>query len=101
MQGTSGKILSEIYIQAWELGLKTTYYLRTLAASQIEKATLGSNYGFTQKRENHKTIDVTHSPKTVNSSLLNVQSNSMVKDQEELLPSQACSLDPESCEACQ
>ena len=101
MQGTSGKILSEIYIQAWELGLKTTYYLRTLAASQIEKATLGSNYGFTQKRENHKTIDETQSPKTVNSSLLNVQSNSMVKDQEELLPSQACSLDPESCEACQ
>ena len=24
-----------------------------------------------------------------------------LKDQEELLPSQACSLDPESCEACQ
>ena len=33
----SGKILSETYMQAWKLGLKTTYYLRTLAASQIEK----------------------------------------------------------------
>ena len=34
------------------MGLKTTYYLRTLAASQIEKSTLdAAKYGFTQKRE--------------------------------------------------
>jgi ribonucleoside-diphosphate reductase alpha chain len=37
---TSGKVLSDIYIYAWSLGLKTTYYLRTLAASTIEKSTL-------------------------------------------------------------
>ena len=37
---------------AWRAGVKTTYYLRTLAASQIEKSTLDANkYGFTQKRE--------------------------------------------------
>lgn len=35
----SGKILSETYMKAWEMGLKTTYYLRTLAASQISKTT--------------------------------------------------------------
>ena len=52
MKGTSGKKLAEIYITAWRLGLKTTYYLRTLAASQIEKSTLdASKYGFTQKRD--------------------------------------------------
>lgn len=34
---SSGKELSEIYTDAWRTGLKTTYYLRTLAASQIEK----------------------------------------------------------------
>ncbi|MBU4217161.1 ribonucleoside-diphosphate reductase subunit alpha [Candidatus Parcubacteria bacterium] len=34
---SSGKILSDIYIDAWKTGLKTTYYLRTLAASQITK----------------------------------------------------------------
>src|SRR6185437_2941805 len=38
--GTSGKALSEIYQYAWGLGLKTTYYLRTLGASRIEKSTV-------------------------------------------------------------
>ncbi|NIM02460.1 MAG: ribonucleoside-diphosphate reductase subunit alpha, partial [Acidobacteria bacterium] len=39
VKGTSGKLLSQIYVSAWKMGLKTTYYLRTLAASQIEKST--------------------------------------------------------------
>ncbi|CAI2196689.1 1495_t:CDS:2, partial [Funneliformis geosporum] len=39
-QETSGKKLNDIYFAAWEKGLKTTYYLRTLGASQIEKSTL-------------------------------------------------------------
>jgi ribonucleoside-diphosphate reductase alpha chain len=52
MKGMSGKKLSEVYITAWRAGLKTTYYLRTLAASQIEKSTLdASKFGFTQKRD--------------------------------------------------
>ncbi len=38
--GTSGKVLSEIYQYAWSLGLKTTYYLRTMGASRIEKSTI-------------------------------------------------------------
>jgi ribonucleoside-diphosphate reductase alpha chain len=51
MQGTSGKKMHEIYTAAWEMGLKTTYYLRTLAVSQIEKSTLDAvKYYFTQKR---------------------------------------------------
>ena len=52
MHGTSGRLLSEIYQLAWKLGLKTTYYLRTMAATQVEKATLGSAYGLTQRRGN-------------------------------------------------
>ena len=52
MKGTSGKILEDIYIHAWKAGLKTTYYLRSLAVTQIEKSTLdAAKYGFTQKRE--------------------------------------------------
>ena len=39
-KGTSGSELSEIYNYAWEMGLKTTYYLRTLAASSVEKSTV-------------------------------------------------------------
>ena len=38
--GTSGKELSDLYLYAWEMGLKTTYYLRTLSASQVEKSTI-------------------------------------------------------------
>ena len=42
----SGKKLNEMYFFAWQRGLKTTYYLRTLAATQIEKSTLDINkYG--------------------------------------------------------
>ena len=34
------KVLSHMYREAWHKGLKTTYYLRTLGASNIEKATV-------------------------------------------------------------
>ena len=39
----SGKQMSEMYLLAWEKGLKTTYYLRSLAATQIEKSTTDVN----------------------------------------------------------
>ena len=39
----SGKKLSEMYFLSWHKGLKTTYYLRTLAATQVEKSTLDVN----------------------------------------------------------
>ncbi|MCB1181200.1 MAG: ribonucleoside-diphosphate reductase subunit alpha [Chlamydiia bacterium] len=39
----SGKKLSEMYLLAWERGLKTTYYLRTLGATHIEKSTTDIN----------------------------------------------------------
>ncbi|WP_432721187.1 ribonucleoside-diphosphate reductase subunit alpha [Jeongeupia wiesaeckerbachi] len=39
MAGASGKKLDELYKHAWIRGLKTTYYLRTLAASNAEKST--------------------------------------------------------------
>ncbi len=38
--GTSGKELSDLYLYAWDMGLKTTYYLRSLGASQVEKSTI-------------------------------------------------------------
>jgi len=39
----SGRSLHEMYLLAWSKGLKTTYYLRTLAATQVEKSTLDVN----------------------------------------------------------
>ncbi|MBX9743381.1 MAG: ribonucleoside-diphosphate reductase subunit alpha [Chthoniobacterales bacterium] len=38
----SGRKLSEMYLHAWESGLKTTYYARSVAANTIEKTTLQS-----------------------------------------------------------
>src|SRR5205823_6534882 len=52
LRGTSGKQLDEVYRAGWHAGMKTFYYLRSLAASQIEKSTLDAQkFGFTQKRE--------------------------------------------------
>ena len=39
MAGASGKRLDETYKLAWLRGLKTTYYLRTIAATHTEKST--------------------------------------------------------------
>lgn len=39
----SGKKLNDMYMLAWKKGLKTTYYLRSLGATQIEKSTLDIN----------------------------------------------------------
>lgn len=76
LRGVSGKKLDAIYKRGWRKGMKTFYYLRTLGASQIEKATLDAKkFGFTQKRE-YKKIDETQAPK-------------------------ACSIENPECEACQ
>ena len=39
----SGRKMQDMYLLAWQKGLKTTYYLRTLAATQVEKSTLDVN----------------------------------------------------------
>ncbi|PQO45296.1 ribonucleoside-diphosphate reductase subunit alpha [Blastopirellula marina] len=43
MAEPSGKKLHEMYFLAWNKGLKTTYYLRTLSATQVEKSTVDVN----------------------------------------------------------
>ena len=37
LSGVSGKKIDEIYKAAWLKGLKTTYYLRTMGATHVEK----------------------------------------------------------------
>ncbi len=46
----NGKKLNDMYMLAWQKGLKTTYYLRTLAATQIEKSTVDLNRRGAQPR---------------------------------------------------
>lgn len=40
---TSLKYLNDLYLHAWKIGLKTTYYLRGQSASNIEKSTINSD----------------------------------------------------------
>ena len=88
MKGVSGKKLDEIYMSAWKLGMKTCYYLRTLAATQIEKSTLdATKYGFTQKR----TYD------SVNGNGI----ESDVLSDETYMAKTACNIVDTECESCQ
>jgi len=55
--GTSGAELSELYLYAWEMGLKTTYYLRSLGATQVEKSTVST--AGTHLRKNNESNVIT------------------------------------------
>ena len=88
MKGASGKKLSEIYISAWKYGLKTTYYLRTLGASQAEKTTVSSeNLVGSIKRNVEENISVDYGGEKIDSSIIEIK--------------KACDLLDPDCEACQ
>ena len=77
VKSTSGKLLHDLYTTAWKLGIKTTYYLRTLGASQVEKSTVDTSvYGNTHKRNRNS-------------------------DNEEPAAIPQCRIDQPDCEACQ
>ncbi|MGY8747262.1 MAG: ribonucleoside-diphosphate reductase subunit alpha [Pirellulales bacterium] len=79
----SGRRLDEMYRMAWQAGLKTTYYLRSLGATQVEKSTVDINKFGVQPRwmkNASASADIT------------------VERQPEV---QQCSIDNPDCEACQ
>ncbi|MGB2272077.1 MAG: ribonucleoside-diphosphate reductase subunit alpha, partial [Pseudomonadales bacterium] len=76
INNANGKKLDVTYRMAWYRGLKTTYYLRSLAATGTEKSTIESD------------------------KLNAVSSSSDMPVQAAPVP-QACSLDDPDCEACQ
>ncbi len=78
----SGKKLHQMYLFAWKKGLKTLYYLRTLAATQIEKSTTDINKRGLQPRW-----------------MKNRSASSNIQVDREEKP-KACSLE-EGCESCQ
>lgn len=84
MAEPSGKKLHQMYLLAWTKGLKTTYYLRTLAATQIEKSTTDVNARGLQPRWMKNK---------------SASSNITVDRQEEPKPI-ACTMS-EGCESCQ
>lgn len=79
----SGKKLHQMYMLAWEKGLKTTYYLRTLGATQIEKSSLDINKRGLQPRW-----------------MKNKSASSNISVEREPEMPKACTLG-EGCESCQ
>ncbi|WP_424446912.1 ribonucleoside-diphosphate reductase subunit alpha [Paucimonas lemoignei] len=92
MAGASGKKLDETYKLAWLRGLKTTYYLRTIAATHAEKST--SRAG---------ALNAVSADPTVGSAAGGFASGPIPEDQ---LAGPVCTMRPgdpgfEECEACQ
>jgi ribonucleoside-diphosphate reductase alpha chain len=98
--GKSGKDINDFYMYAWEMGLKTTYYLRTMAASQVEKSTVqAETVGVTHQREvvvpqvtSSQTQPVVASPVLP---VAPAPQNNIQKDNSSL-----CRIDDPDCESC-
>lgn len=81
----SGRALDELYRGAWRAGLKTTYYLRARAATQVEKSTLAGTDG------KLNAVAPALSPSPMSPSPMANAANSPA----------ACSITDPDCEACQ
>jgi ribonucleoside-diphosphate reductase alpha chain len=89
MAGASGKKLDDTYKLAWLRGLKTTYYLRTSSATQVEKSTVNAG-----------------SHNAVSSSGMNAAESAAAATQASMNAAPATdvkfvAIDDVSCEACQ
>ena len=83
----SGKKLHEMYMLAWHKGLKTTYYLRSLGATQIEKSTIDVNRRGIQPRWMKN--------KSASANIV------IQRAAPETPQPKACRLDDPTCESCQ
>ncbi|MFC0628488.1 ribonucleoside-diphosphate reductase subunit alpha [Kribbella deserti] len=90
MAAPSGKALDELYRSAWRYGLKTTYYLRSLSATHVEKSTLQGTDG--------RLNAVPVAPPTSTSTQAPTPPPPPPPP---LKPADVCSIENEDCEACQ
>ncbi len=84
----SGKKLDNLYKFAWVRGLKTTYYLRTMGATHVEKSTAFDGKLNAVKNEASTGLSLESMP--VLSSDIRIES-----------AAKTCSIDDPTCEACQ
>jgi ribonucleoside-diphosphate reductase alpha chain len=86
--GASGKKLDDTYKLAWLRGLKTTYYLRTKAATHVEMSTV---------------TKTTHNAVSSSSSLsaMAAQARTQFADATAASDIKFCGVDDPTCEACQ
>jgi ribonucleoside-diphosphate reductase alpha chain len=93
MAGASGKKLDETYKLAWIRGLKTTYYLRTSSAQQVEKSTVQAG--------SHNAVSA--GPATGGMSALEAAA-AAAQAQMNAIPAtdiKFCGVDDPTCESCQ
>ncbi|MGQ4274485.1 ribonucleoside-diphosphate reductase subunit alpha [Terrihabitans sp. B22-R8] len=86
----NGKKLDQLYRLAWQLGLKTTYYLRSRSATHVEKSTLKGTDG---KLNAVSAGTVTAAPAAAIVAPAPVPEFIQVQN--------ACSIEDPTCEACQ
>ncbi len=94
MAGASGKKLDDTYKLAWLRGLKTTYYLRTSSATQVEKSTVSSG--------SHNAVSASGAPGSGMSAM--EATASAAQAQMAAVPAtdvKFCAIDDPGCEACQ
>ena len=91
MAGVSGKKLDDTYKLAWTRGLKTTYYLRTMAATSAEKST--------GRGGELNAVSVGGSMTGMGASA--VYAGGVAADEALLEGTTFCSIDNPDCEACQ
>ena len=84
----SGKKLDNLYKFAWVRGLKTTYYLRTMGATHVEKSTTFDGKLNAVKNESLAAVNI--ATMAVLSSDIRLEGGAKV-----------CSIDDPTCEACQ
>jgi len=92
MAGASGKKLDETYKLAWLRGLKTTYYLRTISASQTEKSTVKAG-------QMNSVSSGSSAP--VMAAVAAVAPTVLAVDAEPATDIKFCAIDDPTCEACQ
>lgn len=92
MAGASGKKLDETYKLAWVRGLKTTYYLRTISASQTEKSTVKA--GQMNSVSSGSSAPVAMAAPVAAQSVLAI-------DPQPATDVKFCAIDDPTCEACQ
>jgi ribonucleoside-diphosphate reductase alpha chain len=99
MAGASGKKLDETYKLAWTRGLKTTYYLRTLAATSAEKSTgQGGELNAVSSSGGASTARGASSAKAAPLKTATPTAAYVVQEPE---VNAFCSIDNPDCEACQ
>lgn len=101
MHEPNGKKLHDMYFLAWKKGLKTTYYLRTLAATQVEKSTVDVNkFGIQPRWMKSKSasgdIQIHRQHESVSSS-----APQQLAEVQPIMTQQTCDPNNPECEACQ